>query len=149
MTETKSPELLNLQIWLAVFVWKASKVWVYTIGIEITHYTNSPDTILSTFWKSSTGNLNPAVSVGLMVGGQLPFVSALLYIAVQVWHGILIYDAVKYRSSQKVAYRILDIRYLGHFWPSRLSWSDWTTSGIPHVCQLLFRPVKVHQKVRK
>ena len=30
------------------------------------------------------GNLNPAVSVGLLVGGELPLVNALLYILVQV-----------------------------------------------------------------
>ena len=31
-----------------------------------------------------TGNLNPAVSVGLLVGGELPLLNALLYILVQV-----------------------------------------------------------------
>ena len=33
---------------------------------------------------SFAGNLNPAVSVGLLAGGRLPLVNAILYIVVQV-----------------------------------------------------------------
>ena len=52
MAKTISLELLILHIWLAVFVWQASKV-VYTIGIEIIPYTHQLDTISNTFCKSS------------------------------------------------------------------------------------------------